>query len=131
MSMATVRRALWEREGGKCWYCGRDTMLNAGEQNPRLATVDHLIPRARGGVNNDTNRVNCCLRCNQLKGTLTEAEFRSMSSVEAVIFNDAASRYGIKNIDITEVALAAGPGYRKTAAAERLQAAGYFSVRTP
>lgn len=127
-----LRARLWEREGRKCWFCTRVTFLTAGPKNLRLATVDHLIPRIRGGADDDTNRVNCCQRCNLLKGVLTEAEFRSMSSVDALIFNDAATKHGFANLKVTEVAMSAGPGYVKPkarAAAERLQSAGYFTAR--
>lgn len=107
-----LRKALWEREDKCCWYCTRKTRLYCQENAGDRATIDHLIPKCRGGVDDDTNRVNCCLRCNGLKGLLTEAEFRSMSSVDALRFNDAAGRYGIKNLRIIHIAMAAGEGYR-------------------
>jgi len=51
---------------GSCFYCGyHDGPL----------TVDHLIPRARGGTNASENRVPCCPRCNTLKGDRTDDEF--------------------------------------------------------
>lgn len=39
-------------------------------------TIDHKLPRSRGGKDNPSNTVPCCLRCNNLKGDLTDAEFR-------------------------------------------------------
>jgi hypothetical protein len=134
MSLSALRLRIWERDDKKCWYCGRPTVMHGDVKNPRLATIDHLIPRARGGTNDDTNVVSACKRCNELKGMLTEAEFRSMSTVDALIFNHAAQTYGLKNLHITEVAMSAGEGYRKPkprASQERLQAAGYFAARAP
>jgi|GEM_PF-5048008 len=66
------------------------------------------MPLARGGTDDDTNRVCCCFRCNQAKGALTEAEFRSMSTVDAIRFNDAVKMHGLGNMTIIEVAMAAG-----------------------
>lgn len=40
------------------------------------ATVDHVVPRARGGTNFHTNLKIVCHRCNQAKGShLNEAYF--------------------------------------------------------
>jgi 5-methylcytosine-specific restriction endonuclease McrA len=44
-------RTLWERDGGRCQYTGRD--LAPGEGN-----IDHVLPRSRGG---GTNWENCVL----------------------------------------------------------------------
>lgn len=112
MGKLELRTKLWEREGQRCWYCDRKTKLLCGDTNSLRATNDHLIPRCRGGTNDETNQVSACRRCNELKGALTEAEFRSMSSVDAVKFNDAVIEHGSK-LGVIEVALSAGPGYWK------------------
>ena len=44
-------RNLWERDGGRCQYTGRD--LRPGEGN-----IDHVLPRSRGG---DTSWENCVI----------------------------------------------------------------------
>lgn len=41
------------------------------------ATVDHRVPVSRGGSNGRGNKALACNRCNLLKGTMTEVEFRS------------------------------------------------------
>lgn len=112
-----LRRRLWKREDENCWYCGRHTTLVCGNNRLDRATNDHLIPRCRGGMNDETNLVSCCRRCNEAKGTLTEAEFRAMTAVDAIRFNDAVQKYGIKNIHIVEICLGASAGYRKAIAA--------------
>lgn len=58
------REALWLAEGKKCHYCGIPTRLiadNAWDQ----ATIEHIIPRGRGGTSEDDNLTSSCLRCNQ------------------------------------------------------------------
>ena len=50
-------RAVLRRDAHRCAYCGG-----------RAATVDHVIPRSRGGLNEWENVVACCDRCNSRKG---------------------------------------------------------------
>ena len=53
------RRALFARDGWKCAYCG----TTAG----RL-TLDHVVPRSRGGESVWENVVTACAPCNHRKG---------------------------------------------------------------
>jgi 5-methylcytosine-specific restriction endonuclease McrA len=50
------RRAVFARDGGACQYCGK-----AAE------SIDHVIPRSRGGEHTWDNVVACCRRCNTFK----------------------------------------------------------------
>ena len=50
-----------------CQYCGE----TPGRQE---LTVDHVIPRSRGGVHSWQNLVTACKRCNQKKGSLLPDE---------------------------------------------------------
>src|SRR6266540_5654557 len=61
------RRALVARDGWRCVYCGTST--------GRL-TLDHVIPRSRGGDSTWENVVTSCAPCNLRKGnrTLHEAQ---------------------------------------------------------
>lgn len=56
-----ARRRLLQRDP-HCWFCGRELCL-------RYSTIDHLVPRSRGGKGSD-NLVLACQRCNSLKGDL-------------------------------------------------------------
>lgn len=56
-----TRRNIYERDGGVCQYCGRKRELS------RL-TLDHVVPRSRGGVSTWENVVLACLDCNSRKG---------------------------------------------------------------
>jgi len=55
------------RDDFRCQYCGRDLLADFASMY--AATVDHLVPRAHGGVGAMSNLVTCCLPCNQLKAT--------------------------------------------------------------
>ncbi|MCE9555655.1 MAG: HNH endonuclease [Planctomycetes bacterium] len=48
-----------------CSYCGVDLL-----SHPRLfesLTLDHFVPRSRGGVDAEENRVVCCAACDRWK----------------------------------------------------------------
>jgi 5-methylcytosine-specific restriction endonuclease McrA len=61
------RRALFARDDWRCVYCG----TTAG----RL-TLDHVVPRSRGGESVWENVVTACARCNHQKGDRTLEEAR-------------------------------------------------------
>lgn len=58
------REALWLKHGRKCHWCGCETLLDATPSKWNMATVDHVIPRYKGGTNEETNTVSACQRCN-------------------------------------------------------------------
>jgi len=52
---------LFRRDGGECQYCGCRRQL----------TIDHVVPRSKGGKTSWTNLVTACNRCNVNKGDKT------------------------------------------------------------
>jgi len=50
------RRALFARDNGKCVYC-----------TAPATSIDHVVPRSRGGGHTWENVVSACHRCNHLK----------------------------------------------------------------
>jgi len=57
------RRGVLRRDASRCGYCG-------GSAN----TIDHVLPRSRGGADSWENLVACCLKCNNVKGDRTPGE---------------------------------------------------------
>lgn len=57
------RRGVLRRDEHRCCYCGTSA-----------ATIDHVLPRSRGGRDTWDNLVACCLRCNNSKSDRTPAE---------------------------------------------------------
>ena len=55
------RKNILIRDQYICQYCNKK--FGAGE-----LTLDHVVPRSRGGSNTWENLVACCLRCNNRKG---------------------------------------------------------------
>ena len=72
--MAFLDRIKATTGGLKCHYCGRDGLVlelpsDAKKADlKRLATVDHVMPRSKGGAEMDeSNLVVACHTCNQRK----------------------------------------------------------------
>lgn len=55
-SVPLTRRAVFARDGGRCVYC-----------NAPATSLDHVVPRSRGGQHVWDNVVSCCRRCNHQK----------------------------------------------------------------
>ncbi len=61
------KSALYMRDGWECQYCGIDL-------NKSLATIDHVLPRSRGGETSWKNCVASCKYCNRKKSNKTPSE---------------------------------------------------------
>ena len=61
------KREILRRDGYRCQYCGRET---------NHLTIDHIVPRYRGGEYHWENLVAACPQCNRRKGGRTLAEAR-------------------------------------------------------
>lgn len=66
------RRAVYDKMGGHCAYCGCKIRLNKDMQ------VDHVIPLQKGGPDVLDNMLPACRSCNHYKDTLTVQQFRQM-----------------------------------------------------
>lgn len=58
-----TRRGVLRRDGHRCAYCGKSA-----------STIDHVVPRSRGGQDSWENLVACCLTCNNVKSDRTPQE---------------------------------------------------------
>ncbi len=59
------RKNILRRDSHRCQYCGRSDVT---------LTVDHVLPKARGGTDTWENLVCACVHCNNRKGDRTPAE---------------------------------------------------------
>lgn len=66
------RLKIYQRDGYKCVYCGTHKKL----------TIDHVMPKSRGGLNTWENMVTCCFDCNSKKGNKTPQEAGMKMSVK-------------------------------------------------
>jgi len=65
--LSPSRKNIFRRDDYNCQYC--NVKLDS-----QSATVDHVLPRCRGGKHEWNNVVTCCLRCNRKKGNKTPHE---------------------------------------------------------
>ena len=68
---ALSRKNILLRDRNSCQYC--DVVLTASE-----LTLDHVIPRSRGGLSTWENLVACCHNCNRRKGNQMLHELTEM-----------------------------------------------------
>jgi 5-methylcytosine-specific restriction endonuclease McrA len=58
-SRKITRRAIFARDSWTCQYCGSER---------GTLTIDHVVPRSKGGSSSWDNIVTCCAPCNRRKG---------------------------------------------------------------
>ena len=63
-----TRKNIYLRDGNCCQYCG--TKMKSDE-----LTLDHIIPKSRGGKSSWENMVSCCKPCNWKKDDRTPEEW--------------------------------------------------------
>lgn len=87
------KRNVFIRDGFKCAYCGN--------QHGQM-TIDHIIPKSRGGKSTFENCVTCCRSCNLQKGSRTPSEARMylrLRPVQPTISEFIRSRFRRLGID--------------------------------
>jgi CRISPR/Cas system Type II protein with McrA/HNH and RuvC-like nuclease domain len=65
-TLRVSRPRIYKRDNYECVYCGSKKDL----------TLDHVLPKSRGGGNDWTNLVTSCFKCNLKKGNKTPDEAR-------------------------------------------------------
>mgnify|MGYP003664019925 CR=1 FL=1 len=61
------RKNIFERDEGICQYCSRKVTYGK-------STIDHILPKSRGGKDTWMNLVLCCAPCTSKKGSKTPRE---------------------------------------------------------
>ena len=59
-NISLTRRNIFFRDNNTCQYCGNSNCL---------LTIDHIVPKQRGGKDSWKNLVASCNRCNRMKGS--------------------------------------------------------------
>jgi 5-methylcytosine-specific restriction endonuclease McrA len=84
-----TRRAVFARDGGRCQYCAAPA-----------TSLDHVVPRSRGGTHSWDNVVSACARCNHIKADRAVAELGWRLRRPPVAPSGAAWRVvGVRRLD--------------------------------
>ena len=67
VTMSPTRKNIYWRDKYVCQYC-------SGKFKYKQLSLDHVIPKSRGGGRGWLNLVTCCHTCNQKKGNKTPSE---------------------------------------------------------
>ena len=73
--MPLTRQNIFKRDGYNCAYCGSNKNL----------TIDHIIPKSKGGKNTWENLVTCCAKCNCKKDNMTLREAKMVLRIKPTI----------------------------------------------
>lgn len=85
LAQATKRR-IRERDGEICSYCRRPGRPRGVDPDGKSWHIDHVMPKAHGGDDDDANLVLSCAACNMAKGDSLDA--RWPAQLEAVRNDD-------------------------------------------
>lgn len=69
-----TRQRLYKKFKQQCFFCQEEILYSQ-------ATIDHLVPRSKGGTDDETNLVLACRTCNIDKGSeldLDRVQFRKL-----------------------------------------------------
>lgn len=88
-SVPLTRKAVFARDSGRCVYCGA-----------AATSLDHVVPKSRGGTHTWDNVVSACGRCNHVKADRGIAELGWRLRVKPAAPTGAAWRVvGARQVD--------------------------------
>lgn len=62
-----ARTLIYERDNLTCYLCGDSLDRATAVNDPKAPTIDHVIPRSKGGTDEVGNLKTCCRECNVRK----------------------------------------------------------------
>ncbi|MUT22325.1 HNH endonuclease [Mesorhizobium loti] len=92
---AFVRRKLYMRQDGKCFYCHRD--LTTKKTGELALTIEHRKAKMKGGTDDLKNLVAACWHCNhhrgeQMNATKQRKEAKALSRQRRMLARDCRSK---------------------------------------
>lgn len=87
-----IKRRLEKDYGAYCFYCHRPLTWVWGQDS--FFTIDHYIPKAKGGTDDYNNLVPCCERCNNMKGKTKPDKWRRYNDTERLHYNNKTLQLG-------------------------------------
>lgn len=77
---------VFPRERGRCWWCQRPVVRMSRRYGPfpaNMATLDHIVPRGKGGRDHSDNLVLACYACNHERGPMAADAFLALKQRQA------------------------------------------------
>jgi hypothetical protein len=62
--MRSLYQRLWDLQFGLCWICCKPMTQREASKDRKAATMDHIVPLSRGGVNKPRNKLLAHAKCN-------------------------------------------------------------------
>ena len=73
MNLAAVRDRLFVAQNGRCCWCSLS--MDRTGKGGRGITLDHILPRAKGGTDDEVNLTAACRLCNAARGDMDVSVF--------------------------------------------------------
>ena len=117
--------SLKKKHGTKCYYCGKEMDFKKGvgrKFKNDMATIEHLIPLARGGEHTFENTVLACRFCNISRGAKSQEEFEkyvenACTGFEKTLYQHFVQHYLSRRSPYKSLLLFHGLGSGKTCSA--------------
>lgn len=100
MKMSKKRQAIYDKSGGKCWYCGCDLVkgwhadhFEPVRRNPKWATDRGAVAMLNPELNTEANKVPACASCNMMKSSLPIEHFRKQITQFINSLNEYSTQY--------------------------------------
>ncbi len=97
------KKYIHERDKGVCYFCGKELPL-------KKVTLDHYLPKSKGGPDDTFNLVLCCKSCNKLKKSSIPEDYEQImiqNLKKAVEDRKITSkRLGIKHEELIKIVYA-------------------------
>lgn len=82
----------------RCCYCERKFDKN------NIRTIEHIVPKSKGGKNNLNNLIYACYECNNLRSNMDFIEFKNY--IKSILENNKSIKlksYSFNRIDLNKI----------------------------
>lgn len=76
-----------------CEYCGKKNLQSIDQNKHDFRTVDHIVPRSKGGSCEQKNLAVCCRECNRAKSDKSVESFLSGSNLNKFLYRKRNSPF--------------------------------------
>ncbi|MCE2579563.1 HNH endonuclease [Komagataeibacter sp. FNDCR1] len=85
-----LRKAIWARFEGRCFYCGTEVTYYNKKHNS--LEIDHVVPVSKDGSDDESNLACSCRNCNRSKNDLSANDFFAFRKLKKLPVSDGFAR---------------------------------------